>query len=120
MSTTKCINYAFCQAGNVPSIVLSSNDGRCTECDIVFGMDLKIITTEKEEECPVCMKETKDFVEWPDCSEAHKYCFGCSKNFFYGPLFVTGSIYASVEEGECEVRDCERAIKNCPLCQIEV
>lgn len=69
-----CPNYAFC--GTVyPALYNSCWNGRCVNCDIVFGCNLEF-KTEENFECCMCMKMKSRSVKMP---LQNKFCIICFK-----------------------------------------
>jgi DNA-directed RNA polymerase subunit RPC12/RpoP len=110
MCISSCPNSLLCRETEIPKIFLQR--GRCTNCDVIFGKNLEMITSDQKYECPICMEDSENWVMWPGCPSEHKYCLDCSKTLHYGPQ------KPGVEEGEYERLFASRT-ERCPLCRFE-
>lgn len=94
----QCPNYKLC-GKLVPQCILNCHDGRCMICNIVFGNPNLSIREADNEECPVCLKETKEMVKAQGCR--HEFCIDCFRKIYYDGSDDSEDEKVNEYEGKC-------------------
>ena len=95
----KCPNYKVCK-NTCPKWYLDGHDGRCRNCDMMFGCNL-VIEKEKEgieKECSICLDVNKWNVKMSTCS--HFFCVECfsTLHFFTNKIIPESQIIFSLKK----------------------
>ena len=93
-----CPNFSVCNQF-LKVVQLEGFDGRCLDCDIVFGRNLEFETVLRE--CPICLGDNIDNVKMPNC--CHSLCKNC-----FQELFRRGASDDTTSQ--------QQNLVNCPLC----
>lgn len=105
-----CPNHVICEDSLCPAYILSCHGGRCMNCNIVFGKNLKIVELSDNEECFICFDESKTAVEMP-AGCGHRVCVHCFRKIFF-------PVHSSTEEEEDEEEgEFETSRRACPICR---
>lgn len=92
-----CPNYEIC-GNNYPVWLSRCHGGFCSDCSIMFGCIIEIVTLEEKDDCCICIEKTDRMAKFPSCS--HHVCIACYKKHYFG-----------VDE------DIQESAENCPLCR---
>lgn len=117
MCLVPCPNHFVCGNVEYPKAVMACHNMRCTNCNIIIGRNLELMTKAslpQEWECPVCMEKKDDACVFPDCPAKHHFCLGCMKGFLWG---VPNPAFESYEGDSDSEFPFHGSTNSCPMCR---